>query len=166
MLSPVVFGLLAAIHENVDPTLLVNGILTVPPLQIVAAVTLVIVGVGITVTETTCGVPKQPCGVEVGVTAYKTVCTEVEIFIIVFVKGLLVCDVVLSPVVFALFTAIQEKVDALLLVKGMLTVPPLQIVALPGLVMVGPGFMDTVTVCAVPTQPCGFDVGVTVYVTV
>ena len=52
ILSPVVFGLSFAIHENVEAILLVSGILTVPPLQIVAVVALVIVGVGLTVTTT------------------------------------------------------------------------------------------------------------------
>lgn len=54
----------------------------------------------------------------------------------------------------------------MLLVKGILTVPPLHIVALLGLVMVGEGFTVTVTCCGFPKQPCGLDVGVTVYVTV
>jgi hypothetical protein len=42
--------------------------LTVPPLQIVALFTLVIAGVGFTVTETVCEVPAQLPPVEVGVT--------------------------------------------------------------------------------------------------
>lgn len=56
--------------------------------------------------------------------------------------------------------------DGQLLVNGIDTVPPLQIVAVFGLVIVGGGFTVTVTVCGVPTQPSGVDVGVTVYITV
>ena len=56
--------------------------------------------------------------------------------------------------------------DGQLLVNGMDTVPPLQIVAVLGLVIVGGGFTVTVTVCEVPIQPSGVEVGVTVYVTV
>ena len=67
-LSPVVLVLSAAIHVNVDATLLVNGILTVPPLQIVAVLALVMAGVGFTVTVTVCPAPAQLPVVEVGVT--------------------------------------------------------------------------------------------------
>jgi hypothetical protein len=58
-LSPVVFKLSVAIQVYVEPTLLVKGILTVFPVQIVAEAALVIVGVGLTVTETTIGAPVQ-----------------------------------------------------------------------------------------------------------
>lgn len=71
----------------------------------------------------------------------------------VLLKGLPDCIVVLSPVVFALSAATQVYVDGQLLVNAMDTVPPLQIVAVPGLVIVGGGFTVTVTVCGVPTQP-------------
>ena len=67
-LSPVVFTLSAASHVNVEAMLLVNGTLTVAPLQIVAVLALVIAGVGFTVTVTVCGVPAQLPPVEVGVT--------------------------------------------------------------------------------------------------
>ena len=76
--------------------------------------------------------------------------------------GLPAFAVVLSPLVFGLLSAIQVKVEALLLVKTMFKVPPLQIVALPGLVRLGDGFTVTVNVCGVPTHPSGADVGVTV----
>jgi hypothetical protein len=56
------------------------------------------------------------------------------------------CAVVLSPVVFPLFAAIHEYVELMLLVNGMFNVPPLQIVALFELVIVGTGFTVTVTV--------------------
>jgi hypothetical protein len=49
-------------------TLLVSGMFTVPPLQIVAVEALVIVGAGVTVTVTVCGVPGQLPALEVGVT--------------------------------------------------------------------------------------------------
>lgn len=68
VLSPVVFALSAAIHVNAEATFAVNGILTVPPLQIVAVLALVIAGVGFTVTNTVCGVPGQLPADEVGVT--------------------------------------------------------------------------------------------------
>ena len=52
VLSPVVLALSVAIHVYVEATLLVNGMLTVPPLHIVAELALVIAGVGFTVTLT------------------------------------------------------------------------------------------------------------------
>lgn len=73
VLSPLVFALFAAIHENVDAMFAVNGILTVPPLQMLAEAALVITGVGLTVMVTVCGVPGQLPVVVVGVTVYVTV---------------------------------------------------------------------------------------------
>jgi hypothetical protein len=68
-LSPVVFGLSAAIQVNVaPPILLVSEMLTGLPLQTVAVFALVIEGAGFTVTVTVCGVPVQVPVVEVGVT--------------------------------------------------------------------------------------------------
>ena len=134
-------------------TLLVNGIVTTLPLQITALSKLVIVGGGLTETFTVCGVPGQVPRVEVGVTVYVTVCVEVELFVIVLLKGLPVCKVVLSPVVFKLSEAIQVYEDAKLLVSGILTVPPLQIEAEAGLVIVGGGTTKTVKVCGVPAHP-------------
>ena len=84
------------------------------------------------------------------------------LFVIVFVNGLPVCAVVLSPVVFRLSLASHKYVEVKELVKGILTVPTLQIVALLTLVIVGVGITLTVTVCGVPVQPSGVDVGVTV----
>ena len=72
------------------------------------------------------------------------------------------CTVVLSPLVLALLAAIQVKVEALLLVNTMFNIPPLHIVELLGLVIVGSGFTVTVTNCEVPTHPLGIDVGVIV----
>ena len=88
------------------------------------------------------------------------------LFVIVLLSGFAVCTVVLSPVVFRLSVATHEYVEFTLLVKGILTVPPLQIVALLGFVIIGVGSTVTVIVCGVPKHPCGLDVGVTVYVTV
>jgi hypothetical protein len=68
MLSPVVLGLSVAIQVYEDATLLVSGMFTVPPLQIVAVPTLVMAGVGLTVTETVCAAPVQLPVEEVGVT--------------------------------------------------------------------------------------------------
>ena len=51
-----------------EATLLVNGMLTVSPLHIVAELTLVITGVGFTVTMTVCPEPMQLPPMEVGVT--------------------------------------------------------------------------------------------------
>ena len=51
-LSPVVFELSAAIHENVEGMLDVNGRLIAMPLHIVAVAELVVVGAGFTVTVT------------------------------------------------------------------------------------------------------------------
>jgi hypothetical protein len=52
VLSPVVFGLSVAIQVYPETTLLVSVKFTAPPLQMVALFTLVIAGVGLTVTET------------------------------------------------------------------------------------------------------------------
>ena len=68
VLSPVVLALSVAIHVYVDATLLVNGMLTVPPLHIVAELALVIAGIGFTVTLTVCPAPMQLPALEVGVT--------------------------------------------------------------------------------------------------
>ena len=68
VLSPVVLGLLEATHVNVEALLLVNAMLTESPLQIVALGGLDIDGEGFTVTVMSCGVPKQPSGLDVGVT--------------------------------------------------------------------------------------------------
>ena len=68
VLSPVVFALSVAIHVYVETTLLVNGMLIVSPLHIVAELTLVIAGVGFTVTLTVCPAPIQLPPLEVGVT--------------------------------------------------------------------------------------------------
>ena len=81
--------------------------LTVEPLQMVAVFALLTVTGGITVTVTTCGVPTQDPLVDVGVTVYVTVSILVVLLVIASLKVLVVCVVVLSPVVFALFVAIQ-----------------------------------------------------------
>lgn len=88
------------------------------------------------------------------------------VFVIVLLNVELLWEVVLSPVVFGLFVAIQVYDEATLLVSGMLTVFPLQMVAVDALVIAGVGFTVTVTVCGVPAQPPAVAVGVTVYVTV
>ncbi len=72
------------------------------------------------------------------------------------------CVVMLSPVVLGLFAAIHVKLEATLLVKGILTVAPLHIVAVLALVIAGVGFTVTVTVCATPAQLPPVEVGVTV----
>jgi hypothetical protein len=84
------------------------------------------------------------------------------LFVIVLLNVLVLCEVVLSPVVFALSPAIHVKLEATLEVKGILTVPPLQIVAEFALVIVGVGLTVTVTVCGVPAQVPAVEVGVTV----
>jgi hypothetical protein len=85
VLSPAVLALFAAIHVYVEATLLVSGILTVPPLQIVAVLALVIKGLGFTVITTVIGVPAQPP--ELGVTVYVAVPGEVPV-------AVNVCDIV------------------------------------------------------------------------
>ena len=84
------------------------------------------------------------------------------LFVIVLLKVLVLCSVVLSPVVLALSVAIHVYVDATLLVNGMLTVPPLHIVAELALVIAGVGFTVTLTVCPAPMQLPAIEVGVTV----
>jgi hypothetical protein len=83
-------------------------------------------------------------------------------FIIELLNGFAVCVVVLSPVVFGLSVAIHEYVEVTLLVKGMLTVPPLHTDAVIELVMIGTGITVTVTVCEIPAQVPPITVGVTV----
>ena len=68
---------------------------------------------------------------------------------------------ILSPVVFALFAAIQVKLEEIVAPKGMFTVLPLQIVALFELVIVGAGFTVTAIDCVAPMQPPAEDVGFT-----
>jgi hypothetical protein len=70
----------------------------------------------------------------------------VVLLVIVLLNVLVLCDVVLSPVVLALSPAIHVNVDATFDVSGILTVPPLQIVAELALVIAGVGFTVTVTV--------------------
>src|SRR5665213_1131398 len=71
----------------------------------------------------------------------------------VLLNGLPDCTVVLSPTVFTLSVAIHVKVDAISLVNGTLTVPPLHIVALLPLVIVGGGLTFTVSANVVEGQP-------------
>ena len=66
----------------------------------------------------------------------------------------------LSPVVFILSVAIQLYEDTTLLEKGILTVPPLQIDAVAGLLIAGTGFTTTVTVWDAPAQLPVVEVGV------
>ena len=68
VLSPVVLVLSVATQVKLDATLLVREILIAFPLQIVAAVVLVITGAGFTVTVTVWAVPAHPPGFDVGVT--------------------------------------------------------------------------------------------------
>ena len=84
------------------------------------------------------------------------------LFVIVLLKVLVLCSVVLSPVVLALSVAIHVNVEDTLLVNGMLTVPPLHIVAELALVIAGVGFTVTLTVCPAPMQLPALEVGVTV----
>lgn len=86
------------------------------------------------------------------------------VLVIVLLIVLVVWVVTLSPVVFGLFAAIQVNVEATLAVSGMLTAPPLQIVAEDALVMAGTGFTVTVATIAAPGQVPA--VGVIVYVAV
>jgi hypothetical protein len=64
--------------------------------------------------------------------------------------------------VLVLSAATHEYDDATLLVREMLTVPPLQLVADDALVIAGIGLTVTVTVCGVPGQLLALEVGVTV----
>ena len=83
------------------------------------------------------------------------------LLVIVLLRVLVLCAVKLSPVVLVLSAAIQLKFDATLLVNGMLTVPPLQIVTVLALVIAGFGFTVTVTDWAEPAQLPVVEVGVT-----
>ena len=74
------------------------------------------------------------------------------LLVIVLFIVLVVCVVILSPEVFGLFVAIQVKVEPTFAVKGIFTVPPLQIVAVPALVITGTGFTVTVAVIGEPEQ--------------
>ena len=84
------------------------------------------------------------------------------LFVIVLLKVLVLCSVVLSPVVLALSVAIHVNVEDTLLVNGMLTVPPLHIVAELALVIAGVGFTVTLTICSAPIQLPMLEVDVTV----
>ena len=155
VLSPVVLTLSVAIHEKVAGIFADSARLTELPLQTIMLFALVIVGAGRTSTVIVCGLPVQFPDVEVGVTVYVTVCTTVVVLLIVLLKVLLVWLVVLSPVVFGLLVAFQTYVEGTLLVNGIFTAVPLQIVALFALVITTPGFTVIVTVIGVPTQYVG-----------
>ncbi len=77
-------------------------------------------------------------------------------------KVFVVCVVKLSPVVLALFVALQVYVEERSLVKGIFNVDPLHIVAVPELVIVGAGLTVTTVVMGVPKQL--FAEGVMVYI--
>ena len=162
MLSPLVLILSVAIQVKFEAMPAVNGMLTVPPLQMVAVAALVILGAGFTLTVTVCEVPKQLPPVEVGVTVYITFCVLVVVLVIMSPMLVVVCVIILSPVVLALLAAIQVYVAAMLLVKARPTALPLQMVAVLALVMVGVGLTVTLTVCEIPAQLPALDVGVTV----
>ena len=102
-------------------------------------------GTGLTVTVTVCAVPTQPFNV--GVTVYVTVCTEVVKLVKVLLNVEVVCVVVDSPLTlaFALATHVNVEPDGFD-VKGILTVWPLQIVAVVALVITGGGLIVTVVV--------------------
>ncbi len=97
----------AAIHVNDAGILLVNGILTVPALQIVAELALVTVTVGFTETVTVWAVPAQLPLVEVGVTVYITFSTLVLLLMIALLKVEVDWEAKLSPEVLELSAAIQ-----------------------------------------------------------
>lgn len=80
----------------------------------------------------------------------------------VLVNGLPDCTTVLSPVVFGLFAATHVKVEVRLLVKGMLTAPPLQIVAVAELVIAGNGFTITLSVAVSVHTVLGLTINVKV----
>ena len=82
------------------------------------------------------------------------VCTLAVLFTIVLLNVFVVCDVVLSPVVLILSVANQVNVDPpTLLVRGILTATPPQIVTLVVLVITGVVFTTTVTVLTELTHP-------------
>lgn len=106
--SPFTFALLFAFHTTDDAEgLEVIARFTAEPLQTVVVAALVINGVGLIVTVTCCAVPGHEPTEEVGVTVYTTVSTAVPVLVIVLLMVEVDCDVVLSPVVFALLLPIQ-----------------------------------------------------------
>ena len=126
--------------------------LTVPALQMVAVLALVIAGVGFIVIVTVFAVPGHAPAK--GVTVYITFCALVVPLTIVLFNVFVFCVVKLSPVVFVLSVAIQVNVAPTTLdVSGMFTVAPVQIVAVPALVTVDAGLTVTVTVWAIPEHP-------------
>lgn len=127
-----------------------------------AVFALVIEGAGLIVTVTCCAVPGHEPTDEVGVTVYTTVSTAAPVLVMVLLMVEVDCDVVLSPVVLVLLFAIHVYDEATLLVSGILTALPLQMVEVLALVIAGVGFMVTVTCCAVPGQEPVDEVGVTV----
>jgi hypothetical protein len=105
--APDTFVCVTVQAKVVPPTLLVNAIDVALPEQIDCEEGVAVAdGVGLTVTVMVCTGPRQP-PVEVGVTVYTTVCTLVELFVIVLLSVAVVCVVMLSPVVFGLSLAIQ-----------------------------------------------------------
>ena len=75
----------------------------------------------------------------------------------VLLNVLVLCKVVLSPVVFALLAAIHVKEEGRFAVNGILTVNPLQMVAVLALVIEGNGFTVTVITSGKPEHPAATD---------
>jgi hypothetical protein len=92
---------------------------------------------------------------------YTTFCDEVVLLVIASLRVEVVWFVVLSPEVLVLFAATHTNDEGTFAVKGILTVAPLQIVAVLALVTAGTGLTVTVTVCTGPTHPPVVAVGVT-----
>jgi hypothetical protein len=86
---------------------------------------------------------------------------EGAVLVIVLFKVLVDCVEVLSPVVLALSVALQVYVAGILLDNGIFTADPLQIVAVPELVIAGAGLTVATTLIGLPTHPAP-EVGVTV----
>jgi hypothetical protein len=128
VVSPVVFGLLAACHEKLEDTLDVKLILMGIPEHTVAELLLVTLTVGTTFTVTLIGLPMQEPVVEVGVIVYVKLCCDE---LVLFSWSLMVAEFtvdVLSPVIFALSVVDHEKLEATLAAMGILSGRLLQMV--------------------------------------
>lgn len=116
--SPVTFGLSTVVNQlKVDPTFADRTAFTDAPLQISMVCGMDKITSGITVTVNDESGPKQPSGVDTGVTTYVTFCGDNVVFVNVLFTVEEDCITVTSPVTVAVGCADHVKFDGMSLVR-------------------------------------------------
>jgi hypothetical protein len=154
------------VQVNVLAALAVKLIAGLDPLQVVAVVGFVTVGIGFTVTVIINVEPEQEPVIDVGVMTY---CTVPGVALLGLVNVWLIIDpeLLLAPVIPPVIVPIvQVKVLGVLAVKLILGPVPLQVLAVFELVTVGFGLTVTVIAKGVLVQEPVVEVGTTLYWTV